>query len=303
MYHIIYKTTHIPTGMYYIGKHHQTVNNPYLFDGYYGSGSILKQILKKNKEEYKNLKRETLFWFLSEEEAYAKEAELVDDNLLKDPKCMNLVKGGPGGIFSGSGKSHRYFGMKWMHNTELNVAIRAKEEEFDMYLSKGFVFGRPKSLHKKVSQAMKGLIWIHKDEISKQIYDYELPGFLNEGWIRGRTKSFSNSIHISELNKNKSRCMYKVLPNGEYDMTRVATNEIENYLNEGYIFGSPLSGTGTKNRIAISNPDTLCTKYIDKDKLEEWLNKGWVRGNLKNIGHIPWNKGLKGTKKKKLTHK
>lgn len=308
MCYIIYKTTHIPTDMYYIGKHHQTIDDPYSFDGYYGSGTLLKQYLK-SKEERKNLKRETLFWFETEEEAFKKEAEIVNEELLKDPKCMNLIVGG--GVYGGyNAEVHKKWrdsfnnavtGTKWMHNKELNISVKAHPGDFEALLRKGFVFGRPQALHEKVSKSMKGLQWIHRGEESKQIYEYDLQHFLEEGWTLGRNDSFSQSIKMSDLNKNRSRCMYKIMTDGTYNMIRVSTNDVEKYIADGYIFGSPLSGNATRNRIVISNPNTLCSKYVDENELEYWLNNGWVKGNLKNLGHIPWNKGLKGTKKKKIT--
>ena len=43
MKHIVYKTTFLPTGQYYIGKH--STND--LNDGYLGSGKIIKTLLSK----------------------------------------------------------------------------------------------------------------------------------------------------------------------------------------------------------------------------------------------------------------
>ena len=83
---------------YYVGMH-STSN---LADGYLGSGKRLRYSVTKYGRE--NFKREILEWFNTREELKKREAELVNDDLLKDPKCMNLQYGGGGGF---SGEEHK----------------------------------------------------------------------------------------------------------------------------------------------------------------------------------------------------
>jgi hypothetical protein len=91
MYHIVYKTTNTITSKFYIGIH----STKDLEDGYLGSGLLLqKSIQKYGKNSHK---REILFYFLSREEAWKKESELINETTLKDPFCMNLHIGGRGG--------------------------------------------------------------------------------------------------------------------------------------------------------------------------------------------------------------
>lgn len=91
MKYTIYKTTNLINGMFYIGKH-QTENEN---DGYYGSGAYLERAIKKYGKE--NFKKEVLFVFDTEEEMNKKERELIQEELVDDSRCYNLMFGGEGG--------------------------------------------------------------------------------------------------------------------------------------------------------------------------------------------------------------
>lgn len=94
MYYIVYKTINLVNNKFYIGKHCQTID-PYIFDGYYGSGmQILRTIKKYGKS---NFVRETLFVFNNEAECLLKEEELVSQYLGRE-YCYNMRSGGIGGF-------------------------------------------------------------------------------------------------------------------------------------------------------------------------------------------------------------
>jgi len=86
---IIYKTTNLITGEYYIGK--DSNNNP----NYYGSGKIYKRAEKKYGKQ--NFKKEILEVCLSEWELNEAEKKWVTQNVVNDPMSYNLVLGGSGG--------------------------------------------------------------------------------------------------------------------------------------------------------------------------------------------------------------
>lgn len=91
-YHFIYKTTNLLTDKYYVGMH-STSN---LKDGYLGSGKRLRYSIRKYGVE--NFKLEILEWFDTREELVDREAQLVNEDLLKDEMCLNLKPGGAGGF-------------------------------------------------------------------------------------------------------------------------------------------------------------------------------------------------------------
>ena len=93
-YHYFYKTTCLITNKYYYGMH--STDN--LDDGYLGSGRKLWHSINKHGRE--NHKIEILEFFDSREKLKEKEISYVNENLLKDPMCMNLQLGGGGGFIN-----------------------------------------------------------------------------------------------------------------------------------------------------------------------------------------------------------
>jgi hypothetical protein len=88
MFYIIYKTTNVVNGKYYIGKHQTDC----LDDGYLGSGVLLKKAIKKYGKQ--NFQREILFFCEDENELNDKEKQLVNYSC---ENSYNLVNGGIGG--------------------------------------------------------------------------------------------------------------------------------------------------------------------------------------------------------------
>lgn len=86
--HIVYKTTHLPTGRYYIGVHSTRT----LDDGYLGSGLALKAAIKKDGRSA--FKRDILGQFPTRQAASDCERASVDQSVVNDPMSFNLVRGG-----------------------------------------------------------------------------------------------------------------------------------------------------------------------------------------------------------------
>lgn len=105
MVYIVYKTTCLVNNKIYIGVH-QT-ENPNIFDGYLGRGFFINRnhylknpcsplhyaIIKYGVE---NFKRETLYEFNTEEEAYKMEEILVTEEFIKRSDTYNVAIGGKG---------------------------------------------------------------------------------------------------------------------------------------------------------------------------------------------------------------
>ena len=89
-YHFIYKTTCKINSKYYLGMH--STDN--LEDGYIGSGTRLWHSIKKHGRE--NFSFEILEFLADREALRNREAELINEEKLKDPMCMNLTLGGEG---------------------------------------------------------------------------------------------------------------------------------------------------------------------------------------------------------------
>ena len=97
MFYIIYKTTNLVNKKFYIGKHKTTSLN---FDGYLGSGKLIKMAIKKYG--INNFLRETLFVFDNDLDCSIKEREILSENFLIENhnNCYNLHVGGTGGAGS-----------------------------------------------------------------------------------------------------------------------------------------------------------------------------------------------------------
>ena len=89
-YHYIYKTTCIITERYYYGMH----STSDLEDDYLGSGKRLKYSVNKYGKE--NHEKEILEFYPSRKKLKERETKIVNEELLNDPKCMNLQPGGGG---------------------------------------------------------------------------------------------------------------------------------------------------------------------------------------------------------------
>lgn len=89
-YHYFYKITNTINNHFYYGVH----NTDNLNDGYMGSGKRLHYAYRKYGME--NFKKEILKFFNSKEEAYEYESEIVNENMINNPECYNIVTGGKG---------------------------------------------------------------------------------------------------------------------------------------------------------------------------------------------------------------
>ncbi|QPI13938.1 homing endonuclease [Serratia phage 4S] len=87
---IVYRTTNLLNNKIYIGVHNNSEDN------YLGSGNLILQAISKYGKE--NFNREILFEYEDIKDAYAKEAEIVDEEFLKRKDVYNLVLGGLGGV-------------------------------------------------------------------------------------------------------------------------------------------------------------------------------------------------------------
>jgi hypothetical protein len=124
-YHFIYKTTNLKNGKFYVGMH--STNNK--DDGYLGSGYKLRRAINRYGRE--NFKMEVLEYLPDRSSLSNRESELVNEELLKDPMCMNLVFGGNGGFISPDG-------VKRGRENSDNILRLKYGENFRSILTKNF---------------------------------------------------------------------------------------------------------------------------------------------------------------------
>lgn len=151
MHYVIYKTTNLINGKFYIGKH-QTKD---ISDGYIGSGKLLKYAIKKYGSD--QFKTEIILECISE--AYMNLAEKI--LVVIDPEVSyNLCRGGRGGFgYINSSGIPKFKGKK--HSLEvkerLSLLKKGQPSNFpDTPWNKG-IKGHPSCKRPKATGVMRSL--------------------------------------------------------------------------------------------------------------------------------------------------
>lgn len=217
-YHYIYKTTCLITKKYYIGMH--STDN--LDDGYVGSGKHLWYSI--NKHGLENHQTEILEFLSSRKDLKQREAEIVNEELLEDKKCMNLALGGNGGHGSkfltkeqlSNGGKRSMETIKHLRETDPEYAAKNSKAISDAYY-KAIKEGRriPKQwgnwkgkthsdeTKEKMSKKAKlrtgdknsqfGTCWIYNNETKQciKVKKTEIDSYISSGWKKGRKMKFN----------------------------------------------------------------------------------------------------------------
>lgn len=88
MHFLVYQITNNLNGKIYVGVHQTTNPN----DGYMGSGTLIKQAIKRHGAS--NFTKTILYDFSSLQEMNDKEIELVTPEFVQNPQTYNMVPGG-----------------------------------------------------------------------------------------------------------------------------------------------------------------------------------------------------------------
>ena len=216
-HHVIYKTTCLVNGHYYIGMH----STDDLADGYIGSGKKLWQSIKRHGIDQHRC--EIIEHLPTRQALRDREAELVNVELITELDCMNVALGGQGGWDSinknrtpeewsalgkaggsASAKSHRShlrvasFEQRskqsqnaWKNHRDImlraqQVALKAASSDEAKAKRKATFKANGHSQGSKNSQY--GKCWITNIELRKNMCVANPESFLAEGWKRGRIK-------------------------------------------------------------------------------------------------------------------
>jgi group I intron endonuclease len=204
-YHFLYKTTNLLNGKFYIGIH-STSN---LKDGYLGSGTRLRRSIRKYGEE--NFKMEILQFFNDRQTLFEEEKKLVNNDLLKDPLCMNLKPGGTGGCYGEAAMKWSKAGTAkikflWANNPNFKKDVNIKTSirnielwkigKFDSHFNNKYWVGKTHTdeTKRKMSEVKKGkgtgkdntqfgTMWITNGTENKKIKKEEI---IPTKWKKGR---------------------------------------------------------------------------------------------------------------------
>lgn len=196
-YHYIYKTTCNVNGKYYIGMH--SCSN--LEDGYMGSGKKLRRSL--NKHGIENHTKEILEFLNDRESLKKREAEIINEELIQDPLCMNLQLGGGGGFSDNDRKKGTkkmlevlWNNKEWVDRIKKNNSNRMKGNSIGIGNKAFSDRSHSDETKKKMSESSKGkglkennsqfgTRWITDGTKNKKIKkDEQIP----DGWKLGRIK-------------------------------------------------------------------------------------------------------------------
>jgi len=189
-YHYIYKTVCKVTGKFYIGMH----STDDLEDGYKGSGKRLWYSIRKHRIE--NHSTEILEFLQSREELRNREAEIVNESLLKDKACLNLTLGGSGDWYhvNATGKHNNKNNHRKTGNIGWKEQAYKSQAPFKEAVSKGL---------KKYYSENKNW-WFgkkHSEEAKKKISEIHLAN----GHQKGERNSQFGTRWISNLETLQSK--------------------------------------------------------------------------------------------------
>ncbi len=265
-YYYLYKITNNITNEYYYGVHETSKLN----DGYFGSGSVLK----KNIEKYglENFEKAILEFFPNRHELMKEEKRIVNNELLKDPKCLNVILGGGelkgsvgkkcvidnNGIYRMIDKDDNNYQNFFIGRVCINKDGRMKyikPYELEYYISlgwkKGTIYDSPG----------KNKIWIHNGESRMFICKSDVQEYIKQGWQLGMYDPGS-----------------KIWVNKNDNSKQIHKEDLQKYLNEGWNLGS---GKKTINgKIQIKKESKR--KYVNKEDLQKYLDDGWNRLSWNN---------------------
>jgi hypothetical protein len=197
MFYLVYKTTNLIDGKYYVGCH----QSESLDDGYIGSGKHLKRAVKKYGKE--NFKREILYQASSKEEMFQLEKSIVSESLVNDPMSYNLKIGGSGGnpgiVGAFSGRKHTNETKEKIRASSLSQQLTEKTRKLlceNNWSKRDPIAHRehmrriskiPKTAehNAKVAAANLGKIVINNGTIAKRVDKTQLSEYQKIGWTKG----------------------------------------------------------------------------------------------------------------------
>lgn len=224
-YHVIYKTTCLVTGRYYIGMH--STDN--LADGYIGSGKRLWQSIQKHGAAQHVC--EILEHLPSRETLRLREAELVNSALLEDKQCMNIALGGTG--------SWDHCNATLTHEQRFNlgkaaakrVAELLKDPAFKASMSKAISVGARTFWSSKAATTSKTMLANATSSYWKSNRT-SIIETVKAGWTSDKRKLRSEQVAGSR-NPAYGKCWVKL----DNQTKLISLSEVENYLSLGWVRG------------------------------------------------------------------
>lgn len=239
--HYVYRTTNLLNNRYYIGKH----STYSLEDGYLGSGKRLRYEIDKYGRE--NFKKEILEFCETSELALEREKQLVNEELLKDPLCLNFKNGGEGGWDHINGDVDFRKEKNSRAAKKMNEVINSDPE----FCERRRIRMLDPEYKKKLGEAISNA---HKIKVENGTF---VPSFL------GKTHSEEAKRRIGDAAK---------LRGGEKSSMHDKHHSKES---------RKKISDSIKGRCCINNG--INTKYVKRAELDSYISSGWKLGGRKRV--------------------
>lgn len=218
--HYLYKITRLSDGAYYIGRHSTTsFKNSYMGGGKHITASIKKHGVKLHVKEILHVVE-------TAEELKLLEQKIVNEELLRDPKCLNIALGGEGGFSISREQQSRQSKLNW-ENPEYRKKVLSKLSDGRLSAPITKALNQP-AVKAKLSKASK-LNW-ENPEYRKKLKDagkYER---------KSSTRAKMSDI-MRERMTNKNHCTNTVWMTDGNINKRIPKNDIFKFENLGFIKG------------------------------------------------------------------
>jgi group I intron endonuclease len=209
MFFTVYKILNLINGKIYVGTH---ITNR-LYDGYMGSGTIIKRAINKHGVEafYKDI----LYIFDNAQDMYDREAEIVNEAFVADPNTYNIKLGGQGGWDYVNNNKLGFNLSKWTGDknkrhekataTQLSRGLgvfskesRSRAAQRITLINKSRIGAKHTAVSKSKMQqshigkhdgsknSQFGTCWVTKDRENLKIKKDDLDKYLQLGYKRGR---------------------------------------------------------------------------------------------------------------------
>ncbi len=164
---------------------------------------------------------------------------------------------------------------RYMYHKDTFECLVVPKDQIEAFSAKGYIFGRGPNYQ----SAVKNTVRIVKNNISKRVAQSELNEYLTNGWLQ------------EGVRKNKRTPSKWVFNETTNYSTYVPINQIDDYINRGYIVKNPHNKS--KGKVWIHT--TFEKKTINKSELKSYLDAGWKPGTGASAvkGKIWANDGVK----------
>lgn len=255
MYGYIYKTTNLVNGKIYIG---QKKSKTFLNNKYLGSGKYLWCAI--NKYGIENFKVELIDCAYSKQDLDKLEVFYINKyNSTNSAIGYNIALGAVGG------------------DTYSNLSESDKK-------------ARDKKLSSSLKSSYIKKVCINKDDVDLRIKETDLQKYLDEGWNKGRSKKFQDTLNKSHIGikqsdewiKHRIDGIWKNRTEAEILITRqkhseATKNQMKNTPREERINRAKNANKFKGHQCVWVNKDCK-SKFIYKSELQTYLDKGYSKG-------------------------